>query len=95
MAFFLGAMYMKSSTFDEAVPFIDRRNGSTSQGPAGRERRQFSNNYDSLSDEARALALAIDQYKLDHRRRFITYEEMLTIMKQLGYSKYETATSSL
>ena len=33
------------------------------------------------------LALAIDRYKLAHRRRFITYEEMLSVVKSLGYSK--------
>jgi len=33
------------------------------------------------------LALAIDQYKLRHRRRFINYEEMLSIVRDLGYRK--------
>ncbi len=38
-------------------------------------------------DEARELATAIDAYKLAHRRRFITYEEMLSVVKSLGYTK--------
>ena len=30
---------------------------------------------------------AIDSYKVMHRRRFITYDEMLAIVKSLGYHK--------
>jgi hypothetical protein len=33
------------------------------------------------------LALAIDEYKLHHRRRFITYQEMLDVVEALGYHK--------
>ena len=51
-----------------------------------RERRQFTNSLDGLSPEAADLARAIDGYKLRHRRRFITYEEMLSVIKSLGYS---------
>ena len=43
--------------------------------------------YEELSPPARELARAIDQYKLHHRRRFITYEEMLTVIQSLGYRK--------
>jgi hypothetical protein len=67
--------------------FIDRRANHTTGTAPGVERRQFSNSYEGLSSEARDLAQAIDGYKLMHRRRFITYEEMLTVMKSLGYSK--------
>ena len=67
--------------------FVDRRNYESSVSTPGRERRQFTNSHDGLSPEARDLALAIDQYKLRHRRRFITYEEMLTVVKSLGYSR--------
>ena len=68
-----------------STAFVDRRN-QKSDAPA-RERRQFSNSYEELSPDARELAQAIDQYKLHHRRRFITYEEMLNVMNSLGYSK--------
>jgi len=85
---------MKSPSFTETAPFLDRRNQTSGELPTGRERRQFSNNYDSLTEEARSLALAIDQYKLMHRRRFITYEEMLSIIKELGYSRLQTAETS-
>jgi hypothetical protein len=33
------------------------------------------------------LADAIDSYKLAHRRRFITFEEMLGVVRSLGYNK--------
>ena len=75
-----------SPTFDTAVePFVDRRTygGAAPQ----RERRQFTNSHEDLSPEARELAQAIDAYKLVHRRRFITYEEMLSVVKSLGYRR--------
>ena len=68
-------------------PFVDRRSYDPGVGlPAG-ERRQFSNSHDDLSPEASELAHAIDGYKLSHRRRFITYEEMLSVIRSLGYHK--------
>jgi len=69
-----------------AEPFVDRRSYQPT-GPAGIERRQFTNSHQELSPDARELAVAIDEYKLRHRRRFITYEEMLSIVQQLGYHK--------
>lgn len=76
-----------SPTMDTSVaPFVDRRNYDTSPEIA-LERRQFANSHSELSPQARELAQAIDEYKLRHRRRFITYEEMLSVIKTLGYSK--------
>lgn len=69
-----------------SAPFVDRRKGSGNDGPQ-RERRQFANSYNELSEPARELAHAIDQYKLRHRRRFITYEEMYEVISQLGYRR--------
>jgi hypothetical protein len=66
-------------------PFVERR--SYAGGATGVERRQFTNSHDELSPDARELAQAIDGYKLMHRRRFITFEEMLAVIKELGYSK--------
>jgi len=67
--------------------FIDRRG----QAPMGNEplfeRRQFANSYEELSPHAAELARAIDGYKVQHRRRFVTFEEMLAVIKSLGYSK--------
>jgi hypothetical protein len=67
--------------------FVDRRNYDAGMPEPSRERRQFTNSHDELSPEARDLARAIDEYKLLHRRRFITYEEMLGVIKELGYRK--------
>jgi hypothetical protein len=67
--------------------FDDRRHYDTPASPPIMERRQFSNSYDSLSPEARELATAIDEYKIRHRRRFITYEEMMAVIESLGYAK--------
>lgn len=68
------------------TPFVDRR-GDLPGGSPVRERRQFTNSYDELTDEAAELAHAIDAYKAQHRRRFINYEEVLSVVKTLGYTK--------
>ena len=70
-----------------SFPFIDRRSYDEYQATPVVERRQFSNSHDDLSPEARELALAIDGYKMRHRRRFITYEEMLSVICSLGYRR--------
>jgi hypothetical protein len=67
--------------------FVDRRNYDVSATPPALERRQFTNSHDELSPDARELALAIDGYKVRHRRRFIDFEEMLDVIKSLGYHK--------
>jgi hypothetical protein len=78
---------MSSSYATALEPFVDRRSQQAQVGPPGQERRQFSNSYEELSPEARELGQAIDSYKVMHRRRFITYEEMLSVVKSLGYHK--------
>ena len=68
--------------------FIDRRSPATQRkSESGLERRQFTNSHSGLSPDAAELGAAIDQYKLVNRRRYITYEEMLAVIKSLGYSK--------
>ena len=67
--------------------FVDRREGGASPMPRACERRQFTNSHEELSPEAKELAQAIDGYKLRHRRRFITYEEMLSVVVSLGYHR--------
>ena len=67
--------------------FMDRRNYDGATAPPVRERRQFTNSHEGLSPPARELALAIDEYKIRHRRRFLSYEEMLSVMESLGYHK--------
>jgi len=67
--------------------FVDRRDPCATQPPPTRERRQFANSHEELSPDAKELAQAIDGYKLRHRRRFITFEEMLSVITSLGYHK--------
>jgi hypothetical protein len=67
--------------------FVDRRNTDADSSPPSGERRQFANTHEGLSPDATELAQAIDGYKLRHRRRFITYEEMLDVVKSLGYHR--------
>ena len=69
-----------------AGPFVDRR-GPTPGNAVLHERRQFTNSHSGLSSDAGELARAIDQYKLVHRRRFINFEEMLSVIQSLGYHK--------
>lgn len=78
---------LDAPTIAPETPFVDRRSYDLGVGMPARERRQFTNSHEELSPEARELAQAIDQYKLTHRRRFITYEEMLGVVKSLGYHK--------
>ena len=67
--------------------FVDRRFATGPGTSPGAERRQFTNSHEELSPEAQELAIAIDGYKLRHRLRFVTYEEMLGVITSLGYHK--------
>ncbi len=76
-----------SQVASPTVSFVDRRSYEDGNGVPIRERRQFANSYDDFSPDAAELARAIDEYKLRHRRRFITYEEIMNIVTELGYHK--------
>ena len=84
---------MNTTTGNTFVPsqpeigFSERRASMSTGTTPPIERRQFGNSHLDMSPEARELGTAIDQYKLMHRRRFITYEEMLGIIMSLGYHK--------
>ena len=67
--------------------FVDRRSYDIAERSPAFERRQFTNSHEGLSPDALELARAIDSHKLRHRRRFITYEEMLSVVKSLGYKR--------
>jgi hypothetical protein len=77
---------MNAMTETPPISFVDRRSYEPGFAP-GPERRQFTNSHDELSPAARELAQAVDQYKLVHRRRFVTYEEVLGVVESLGYRK--------
>lgn len=72
--------------------FVDRRQATDRDGQSS-ERRQFGNSHSGLSPEARELAVAIDEYKMRHRRRYITFEEMLSVIRELGYEKQVPASA--
>ena len=78
---------METPVLQPVVPFIDRRSPAAVEQMPICERRQFSNSHEELSPDAAELAQAIDHYKLRHRRRFITFEEMLAVVKSLGYHR--------
>jgi hypothetical protein len=65
--------------------FSERRRMAA--GAPGVERRQFSDSRQSARPEIDELARAVDQYKLVHRRRFITFEELYDVMMSLGYHR--------
>lgn len=66
--------------------FVDRRNAAAGRA-GGAERRQFSMTTETARPEVAELATAVDQYKLRHRRRFITFEELYDVIRELGYHK--------
>lgn len=71
---------------DPPARFVERRK-TRRGGDQGRERRQFGSSYHDLSPDAREIALAIDGYKAKHRRRYVTFEEMLSVIHELGYQR--------
>ncbi len=80
-------MVMEDVLEQKPAGFVDRRQVPSSTWAGGFERRQFGNEYNSERDEVNELAMAIDQYKLRHRRRFITFEELYDVISGLGYHK--------
>ena len=78
---------MEQLTQQKPTAFVDRRQSYTTGRSDGPERRQFQDGRDHVGLEARELADAIDHYKLLHRRRFITYEELYDVISELGYHK--------
>ncbi len=76
---------LESPTPQSTVTFFDRRSPAAAEGMPVCDRRQFGNSHEGLSPDAAELAQAIDHYKMRHRRRFITFEEMLAVIRSLGY----------
>ncbi len=71
---------------EQQTGFLNRRSSQADATP-GVERRQFSTTHNSDRPEVNELAEAIDQYKLRHRRRFITFDELYDVMSSLGYHR--------
>jgi len=76
------ARYLPDGT---VVPFVERR--QRDEGVGNQERRQFGNSYRDLSPRARELAEAIDQYKSLYHRRYVTADELLSVIEALGYRR--------
>ena len=66
--------------------FVDRRHSDTGAAYTG-ERRQFRDGQRHSRPDVAELANAVDDYKISHCRRFITFEELLDVMLSLGYHK--------
>ena len=69
----------------ETDSFFDRR--TLPPTPDVSERRQFGSSHTGLSEAGRELAIAIDKYKLENRRRYITCDEMLAVIASIGYGR--------
>jgi len=69
-----------------APSYADRRQSGGARKDGG-ERRQFVDSRQTFRPEVIELAEAVDQYKLRHRRRFITFEELYDVIAELGYRK--------
>ena len=78
---------MQQATEQRPTAFVDRRQPFNAGPVTNQDRRQFQDSRGHLSLEAIELAEAVDQYKLRHRRRFITFEELYDVMSELGYHK--------
>ncbi len=71
---------------EQQTEFVDRR-AVPGDNPRGIERRQFLPSYNSEREQVNELAEAVDQYKMRHRRRFITFDELYDVMVSLGYHR--------
>lgn len=77
---------MQQTIEQKTAAYIDRRQAGQVRRD-GVERRQFVDSRTAQRAEVVELAEAVDQYKLRHRRRFITFEELFDVMAGLGYHK--------
>jgi hypothetical protein len=77
---------VQTSDVPSVSPFVDRRHTGGVRKD-GSERRQFIDSRQTFRPEVIELAEAVDQYKLRHRRMFITFEELYDVIAGLGYRK--------
>ena len=93
MSLYNSASQSYPGSHDQVTPdsneFVDRRTTATSDQQQA-ERRQFGSSHTGLSTAGRELAVAIDEYKVQHHRRYLTCDEMLSVMSTLGYRKTES-----
>jgi hypothetical protein len=77
---------LQEPTQTNGTTFVDRRQTGGARKEGG-ERRQFVDSRQTCRPEVIELTEAVDQYKLRHRRRFITFEELYDVISELGYHK--------
>ena len=65
----------------------DRRQNFAAAAAHTVERRQFGSFAATGRPEVDELAQAVDRYKLENRRRFITYAELYDVFVGLGYDR--------
>jgi len=73
-------------TSTQSPDFVDRR-AARGADDMKVERRQFKDGNRSVRPEVAEFADAVDEYKISHHRRFITFEELFDVMTSLGYHK--------
>ena len=78
-----------AGTAAPSAPAFNTRRDAPAGAPEGRERRQFARSDRYGRPDVDELAEAVDRYKIAHRRRFITYEELLDVVLELGYRRGE------
>ena len=71
----------------KAQGFVERRSSRRGTRQDGPERRQFRDGQIATRPEVQELAAAVDQYKMSHHRRFITFDELYDVIAGLGYHK--------
>ncbi len=79
-------------TKSNVAGYVERRSrpassATSSESGVRSDRRQFGSSHHGLSEAGRELAQAIDRYKLENHRRYITCDEMLSVLRGLGYQR--------
>ncbi|MAT15540.1 MAG: hypothetical protein CMJ46_09765 [Planctomyces sp.] len=78
---------MQQTFGEQKNEFVDRRQQEADSRRPSVERRQFQDTRSYANRDVQELAEAVDQYKMRHRRRFITFEELYEVVMSLGYHK--------
>ncbi|MCA9062550.1 MAG: hypothetical protein KDA96_05810 [Planctomycetaceae bacterium] len=80
-------MEQTTAAQQDASGFYERRKIASESDHRGLERRQFRDGDYNGRPEVAELAAAIDDYKITHRRRFITFEELFDVITSIGYHR--------
>ena len=77
-----------SQTLDlPAQSFVERRGFDVAEAHAADRTAAVRQQLRRAFPRSPRTRPAIDEYKLRHRRRFITYEETLSVIQSLGYRR--------